>query len=571
MSMARSATFLVHLLQDVQILRPLIFMARRDFGFDTQILVSDKFRARDTSRIWLGELEAICAETGARLHFFRDEWEARDHLKGQGLLFAASESNVPNHLIAHNVFRCAPPTYLKVTLQHGFECIGFRHSEDHMRVYGESASFAADILCAWYGADRLTALAPSQASKVIVTGPTSILQMATGAVPAGPRPGLVCENLHSIRFGSEGKLEQEFLGTFRKFALAMYRQGQSVRLRPHPGGQYSAKSGAVLPINVQLENAPLYRLDLRQFAYGISPPSSVLIDMLLADIPTAVWRDKRGHIDVANYEGLMTVTSADELVGFAQDAQRHRERLLKRQRAWLESQGMPTVPADVYDRYAQLFESAERMTVRPPGARIEKERILVLTSQGFDLPQTLKEGLAALMANGVVLSREVSLEARASVKQGPSADHLAADSVEGLFEEFDPSVIFVLGRALGAYESALLWAKDRRVPVIYIVGDSLDLTSEATVSGSGWKSPALSNLLQQSDLIYAPSEQQRDSLERAFPDGPLIAAATHWDDRQYTPPTSPRHELWALIASGHRAVGLSDLGDKKEVRVCQGQ
>jgi len=359
------AIFLVHLLQDVQVLRPLVFMAARDFRFPTLLLVSDRFRARDTSGIWLREIESISRESGAVLHFFADDWEARSHLTGHGLLFSASESHIQNHATAHNVFRHSSTGFLRVTVQHGFECVGFRHGADHVRAYGETASFAADVLCAWYGRDQLTALAPSQLPKVVVTGPTSVLQMANGERPSAGGPGLVCENLHSVRFEAADKLEQEFLLAFRYFAAAMHRQGQDVLLRPHPGGQYSAKANAVLSPNVELENAPLYRLDLRQFSYGISPPSSVLIDMLMADIPTAVWRDRRGRIDLRNYEGLVTVSTADELISFAQDAQRHRERLVKDQRRWLERQGMPLEPADVYGRFAKLFESAERMPVRP--------------------------------------------------------------------------------------------------------------------------------------------------------------------------------------------------------------
>jgi hypothetical protein len=370
--MVRTAIFLVHLLQDVHVLRPLIFMAAKDFGFQTQLLVSDRFRSRDTSGVWLREIEAICTQSGAALHFFGDDWQAHGHLDGQGLLFAASESHIHNHSVAHNVFRHAPASFLKVTLQHGFECVGFRHGADHIRAYGETASFAADILCAWYGPDRLTALAPSQAPKVVVTGPTSVLQMATGAASSGSCTGLVCENLHSVRFEAADKLEKEFLQTFRKFAVAMYRQRRNVRLRPHPGGQYSAKLNYVLPYDVQLENAPLYRVDLRQFTYGISPPSSVLIDMLLADIPTAVWRDSGGRIGAGNYEGLTTVSSAGEMIKFALDAERNRDRHVMRQKRWLEQQGMPLEPADVYSRFAQLFEAAERAEVRLPGSRAER-------------------------------------------------------------------------------------------------------------------------------------------------------------------------------------------------------
>jgi hypothetical protein len=214
--------------------------------------------------------------------------------------------------------------------------------------------------------DQLSSLAPSQAPKVLVTGPTSALQDRPGE-PVIEETGLVCENLHSVRFGIRDELDIEFMRVFRKFALGMGRRGFSLRLRPHPAGQYSARSNALLPRNVELENAPLYRVDLRKFAYGVSPPSSVLIDLLLADVPTAVWRDERKSIDVTNYAGLPMVSSAVQMMQFARHAQRHRNRLLDEQRKWLGQQGMPLDPKDVYRRYAAIFDAAERMVAQTAG------------------------------------------------------------------------------------------------------------------------------------------------------------------------------------------------------------
>jgi hypothetical protein len=361
-----TAIFLIHLIQDVQVLRPLIFMAAHDFGLKARLLVSDRFRGRDVSGIWSKELEDISTQSGADLIFFSDEWEGRRQLNGHGVIFSASESNIRNHSTAHDIFRVAPSQFLRVTVQHGFECVGLRHGVGHKRAYGQTASFAADVICTWYGIDHLASLSSSQAPKVLVCGPTSLLQSPVGDPPAGERSGLVCENLHSVRFESTDKLEAEFLKTFRKFAGAMNRQGRKVRLRPHPGGRHSAKSQGLLPKNVEIEDSPMYRLDLRQFAYGVSPPSSVLIDMLLANIPTAVWRDWRGRIDLTNYEGLTVVSSSDELIRFVQAAEQSRDRIVLDQRRWLDRQGIPLEPTNVHERYSELFEAALRMNSGPP-------------------------------------------------------------------------------------------------------------------------------------------------------------------------------------------------------------
>ena len=363
-----SAAFLIHLVQDVNILRPLIFMAARDFGFDTLLLVSTKFSARDTFGIWGAELEEIAGQTGARLQYFGNDWEAHRHLNRRGLLFSSSESHLHNHETTHNIFRHAPPAYLKVTLQHGFECIGFRHSRDHDRAHGPTASFGADIVCAWSDS-QLTSLAPSQRGKLLVTGPTAVLQLPLGPVERerGAR-GLVCENLHSVRFKAAARIETSFVAAFEKFAQHMAARKTRIALRPHAGGQFFIKNRVPLPANVTMENAPLYRIDLRKFVYGISAPSSVLIDMVLADIPTAVWIDENGEIDASSYGGLPAVSTARDWIDFAQTAVENREALIARQRQFLERQRMPLDPAEVFSRFAQLFTVAERMEICTPAA-----------------------------------------------------------------------------------------------------------------------------------------------------------------------------------------------------------
>lgn len=358
--MTSEAVFILDLLQDLHVLRPLVFMAARDFRWPTSLLISDRFVGRDPSGSWRQELQQLCDASGATFREFADSWDAHQQLLGGGLIFAASESNVPDHAVSHDIFRHTPPGYLKVTVQHGFECVGFRHGEGHGRGKGATASFAADIICTWYPLPQLTSLAPSQAPKVIVTGPTAALQVLPPERPWPDLQGLVCENLHSIRFHAHEKLEEEFLKTFRTFASALPRKRGAIRLRPHPAGQYSLKAGKPLPRNVAVVNAPLYRMDLRQFSYGISPPSSVVIDMLLAGIPTAVWQDAGRRIDVSNFEGLPILASSAEMVDFVKTAQDSRSELLSRQTAWLARQGMPIEGPVVYRQFARLFESVQR-------------------------------------------------------------------------------------------------------------------------------------------------------------------------------------------------------------------
>jgi len=249
-----TAAFLINLVQDVNILRPLVIMASRDFRMDCLLLVSTKFTGRDLFGIWRSELDELRAETGARIEYFADDWEAHRLLNGHGVIFAGSETHLPNHVTTHSVFLHAPPSYLRVTLQHGFECVGFRHSADHVRAHGPTASFGADLVCAWYGADYLLSMSPSQRSKLVVTGPTSVLQMPSGNVErSGTEPGLVCENLHSVRLSGAGDFKSEFVAAFDEFCGLLAADGRKVVLRPHPGGQYVLKNKMPLPANATMK------------------------------------------------------------------------------------------------------------------------------------------------------------------------------------------------------------------------------------------------------------------------------------------------------------------------------
>jgi hypothetical protein len=308
--------------------------------------------------IWSQELANLCGDAGATLHFFHDDWDAHSQMAGASLIFAASESHLPNHATAHNLMRHAPAGALRVTVQHGFECVGFLHSADHDRAHGRTASFGADLLCAWSD-DGLASLAPSQRSKVVVTGPTSVLQAPADAVVRQLRaPGIVCENLHSVRMSGAADFKLEFISNFAAFSRLLARRRRQVVLRPHPGGQYALKSKFPLPANASIENAPIYRLDLRQYAYGISAPSSVVIDMLFAGIPTAIWRNRGGGIDVSNYEGLPIVSTPDEWARFARDAEHDPQPFIADQQAFLARQQLSFDPHQIYERFAAIFSAA---------------------------------------------------------------------------------------------------------------------------------------------------------------------------------------------------------------------
>jgi glycosyltransferase involved in cell wall biosynthesis len=521
----RSAVFVIDLVQDVNILRPLVFMATRDFEFDALLLVSQKFAARDVLGMWRNELGHICRDTGARLELFESDLDAHRHLQGEGLLFTASESHLSDHSTAHRLLRHAPPSYLRITLQHGFECVGLRHSADHVRAYGETASFAADIVCTWADCDHLPSLAPSQRSKVLVTGPTSLLQMPRSHLARRTdAPGIVCENLHSVRFGAVTEARAEFVGTFAAFAKSMAQRQARVSLRPHVGGQYFVKRQVPLPPNVQIENAPLYRLDLRQFSYGISSPSSILIDMLLADIPTAVWRDGAGEIDTSSYKGLTEVSSASEWVQFALASSEDRRSIVEAQRSFLDRQGMPLDPHDVFFRFAQIFRAARRMEVRRTGsAAAERERLLFVANANLPTLQlSFYKPLAPLIGRGEIAAQLLT-ERDLRDPAEPRKAVASPSDIEGYLDEYGPSAIIFCRYSGPAYEPILAWARREQVPVIYHIDD--DLLGVPPVIGrrkfelhnQPERRHTVTSLLKSADLVYASTEKLKERLRGYLP------------------------------------------------------
>ena len=370
----RTVFFLINLVQDVNILRPLVYLTARETEARIGLLVSEGFIKRDRQKIWQREVAALAASTGASLHLYGSPADAHAVLEGgSGMIFAASESNLPAHHETSGVFQVAPRTYLRVTLQHGFECIGFVQSREHVMSHGRNVAFAADVVCGWFDPEVLTSMIASQRSKLYVTGPPTLLEQPRPNADHPPQSGgLVCENMHSVRLRASGDHKASFMEIFFAFCRKLGARGETVTLRPHPGGQYVLKKNVALPDNVRLNMLPLYDINMKGYQFGISAPSTIIFDMVLAGIPVAVWRDPAGVMDTRNYDGLAEISTLDDWLAFERDVRLRPEMILDRQQAFLRSLSMPTDPAEVYRRFARLIVAGltghrgdPRQAVRP--------------------------------------------------------------------------------------------------------------------------------------------------------------------------------------------------------------
>lgn len=357
----RHVVFMLNLLQDFNIVRPLAFLAAREMDVMVAFLVSDRFYIRDKQKLWGEEIQSMADEIGASIFVYDNELTAFQWLQGRhGALIAASESNLSAHYEIHNVFHTAPSNFVRITLQHGFECVGFLQNREHDKAHGDNVRFGADIVGGWLEARQMRSMPVSERSKLTVTGPGLVIQPPVVGDRAEVAEGLVCENLHSVRMNASGDFKAGFMDVFFDFCAHVGDLGEKVALRPHPGGQYVLKNKVALPANVVVANRPIYKTDLSAYRYGVSAPSSVVLDMVLARIPTAVWRDPEGVMDTRNYEGLTLISGLDDWRAFRRDALIRPEMILQRQTEFLARLQMPIEPEEVRQRFLNLMEAGSR-------------------------------------------------------------------------------------------------------------------------------------------------------------------------------------------------------------------
>ncbi|HYJ06853.1 MAG TPA: hypothetical protein VEX43_17105, partial [Chthoniobacterales bacterium] len=347
--------FHIVLPQDVPILRPIILLATSLPDKRVELLVSKHLVGLPVGE----EVDKISSELGLTATCCEPGEDAARKLDGRsGMLFVGHESSVPPHHLTHDLFKALPNSFLKVTPQQGFESIGFLHNAAHEAAYGSDIRFAADIVVGWFAAERLSNFPPAERSKLFVAGPPIMIAPRPEPKPiaaANRRFGMVCENLHSVRFTGPA-IHEYFLAQFFVFAERAHAAGATLDFRPHPAGQFTDRMGLKLPPGVERNGQPLYEQELNAFGFAISPPSSILFDFVVAKVPTAVWIDPQGRMDHTNFAGLETVSSAEEWWSFATRACEERDAILESQERFLEAL---QIPADVAGRYAELLSRAQ--------------------------------------------------------------------------------------------------------------------------------------------------------------------------------------------------------------------
>ncbi|MCW2411750.1 MULTISPECIES: glycosyltransferase [unclassified Sphingobium] len=513
------AVFLFDLIQDINVLRPIIRILAAETNLDLLFLVSDKLGRRDRTGVWTAEIDELASFVGARIKQFEDPLTAHLSTQGRlGLLFSASETDLVAHETNHQVFLAAPNSYVRITIQHGHECVGFRQNREQTIAHGDDIRFAADIVCGWGPVETMEHLCHSERPKYFELGPPMLLDRLLNK-PKKARPpavGLVCENLHSVRMRTTGEFQKTYLDTVQDFATSQAQLGRSIAVRPHPGGQFVVKNNVALPPNVTLANAAMYKTDLKQFAYGISAPSSVVIDLVVAGIPTAVWTDPDGIIDTSGYAGLTQVSTVEDWARFADEAVANPAHILARQAEFLSAHTLDISPEQVRDRLLQLVDGAiSGITGRACGRRPARV-LLVANGVVPTLHISFLKPLSGLVKAGQLETRIIT-EADVRALQGQSEsehDTPIADAIAG----FSPDLAVFCRYSGSGAEEMVAHLRGANAPIVFHIDDDLlnvpaDIGPKHVEHNRVERTSTIRYLLGHADLVYCSTPALKERFQ----------------------------------------------------------
>jgi hypothetical protein len=327
----RRTVVVLDLVQDFEILRPLILKCVtstewRDVRVSVSELVAKSHLWEEVKR-FLAALHIPWFQPIGPVDVANALGAGKD---GKGVLITASESTAPNHRFNYDVCRIAPPRTAKITIQHGYECIGLRHHSGHDRAFLKGVRFGSDYVFTWGHLDGLPNLHPADRGKCIPVGVVKGFAEDAAAMEDSltdadypvanrgdladrvPFPVLIAENLHSTRFIDPARHKR-----FRDFILDVNDSHLALTIRSHPARRTleKGKDNQALTFLTGTVQAK----QLRQFGIVVSPPSTILLDAVLAGVPAAVWSE-RAHVgDCANYVGVPNVCDLGQFVELCGD------------------------------------------------------------------------------------------------------------------------------------------------------------------------------------------------------------------------------------------------------------
>lgn len=520
------AGFIFNLLQDVNILRPLIYLSSDDLEVKPLIFVTQAFVKRDKQEIWINQLQRLVKDTNACIHVIRSSfevWKILNEAK-QGFLISASESNLNAHKDTHEIFRYCPEGIKTITLQHGFECVGFLMNKNHQKIYGYSVGFAANYICGWMPLGLQRNLRPLQRSRYINVGPatwinkTSKRKLASSSQSLDKKIGIVCENLHSVRHGTYLNVNL-FMEQFFELAAYLRSIGKEIALRPHPGGQYILKNKIDLPDNVILENKPSYEVAWSNYSYGISAPSSVLFDLIINNVPAMVWQDPQQIIDITQVAYLPVAQTADDMISFA-----NMPCNLALANTNQQLRSILISPDEVRQNYLELLSRIINLNKYKSfdleNARLNERKIRVLLLAPSILPTLVISFIKPFSLLQDIIEYRILHGINSRPLNSESPKDAILRNAEELLGEYNPDVLIMC--RYSAKDGVILAnrCQERGVPIIYHIDDLLFEPSKDVLDDKKYKvykkrAPTILELISLSDVLYSSTPALKDELEIA--------------------------------------------------------
>jgi glycosyltransferase involved in cell wall biosynthesis len=231
------AGVLLDLVQDLDVLRPLIAAWRKDPRFELRVLVSDIGLARSPRmvRTFL-ELAVIPIVVERELALQGNDQSVR----GLDVLISASETSARAHRFNHQLTLAANADGVRTyTLQHGLENIGLTYFDE---VTGPDVTFASDRVLVWTAPDNFPEWTPVQTrNKAFAVGRSAQIIRVDVDFPelSGRKVVGVFENLHWDRYTQSyrNKFVQDLLETAAALPELLFL------LKPHHAGKYLARPG----------------------------------------------------------------------------------------------------------------------------------------------------------------------------------------------------------------------------------------------------------------------------------------------------------------------------------------
>ena len=528
------SAFYINLIQDVNILRPLIYLMNDDFGLKSKIIISNGFMIKnEDDEHWINEIKEIADECNSEIviQYYNYQIWALAQEYDKGFLVSASESSIKGHLPSHHLFKILPRNITSVCIQHGYECPGFLMNTNHQKAHGSSVDFNANIIAGWLPAKYQLNLRHFQNARYYCIGsPLHIKYTSKRQLNIEDQKvcinnsecGIICENLHSARH--DDVKGESFIEQFYALASMLDKEGEKIGLRPHPAGQYTIKNQIDLPKNVFIDNRPSYKIDWKKYKYGISAPSSILIDLVSDSVPSMVWQDKDKTIDIDQYNFLPVATNETEMFRFAQNPNlefmsNNMNESIKYLLAHKDS---------TYEMFIEFFQNIIGKPVSEHNrnrlsnnntiiqeSRYNRVKNILIIAPGRNLPSAnicLKIPLEQDPANNIYLLEE------ADIKNNRN------DDIEECFEALvsrESIDIVILCRCFGKNaEKIEAKARQMKIPTIYFIDDDLIAPCKIALSpkkfsmhSSPERTASIRKLMNNVDCVYASTDKLKERLE----------------------------------------------------------